>query len=111
MQFMPGGTLEQWQAFDELQRRTSSPTNAVRIMGGSHVADVADVAKQLRVPTLVVHARDDVRAPVVYGRELATLIPGSQFVLLESSNHLLLGDEPAWTRFLEAVESFLAEVS
>ena len=37
--------------------------------------------------------------------------PSSRFVTLESSNHLLLEDEPAWPRFLDAVESFLDEHS
>ncbi|HEX4982210.1 MAG TPA: alpha/beta fold hydrolase [Ilumatobacteraceae bacterium] len=111
MQFMPHGTLEQWNAFDELQRLTTSPTNAVRFMEAFSIVDVLDVAPTLSVPTLVLHARRDARVPVAEGRELATLIPGSRFVTLESSNHLLLGDEPAWPRFMDEVEAFLAELT
>jgi hypothetical protein len=29
-------------------------------------------------------------------------------VTLDSPNHILLADEPAWPRFLEEVETFLA---
>jgi hypothetical protein len=36
------------------------------------------------------------------------LIPDSRFVALDSSNHILLEDEPAWAVFLAEVEAFLA---
>ena len=34
------------------------------------------------------------------GRLLAALIPGARLVLLDSANHILLADEPAWQEFL-----------
>jgi pimeloyl-ACP methyl ester carboxylesterase/DNA-binding winged helix-turn-helix (wHTH) protein len=108
-QFMPEGSKELWNAFNVLQRRTTSPENAARIMEVSNAIDVVDLARQVRVPTLILHARDDRRPPFEQGRVLATLIPGSRFVALESCNHILLADEPAWPRFLEEVEAFLAE--
>ena len=40
---------------------------------------------------------------------MAAGIPGARFVALEGRNHLILEDEPAWPRFLQEVESFLAE--
>jgi pimeloyl-ACP methyl ester carboxylesterase/DNA-binding winged helix-turn-helix (wHTH) protein len=110
MQFMPDGTQEQWDSFDELQRMTTSPANAVRFMEAFAAIDVRDVAGTLSVPTLVLHARRDARSPLDEGRRLAALIPDSRFVTLESSNHLLLGDEPAWPRFVDVVGSFLDEV-
>jgi pimeloyl-ACP methyl ester carboxylesterase/DNA-binding winged helix-turn-helix (wHTH) protein len=110
-QFMPEGTIEQWEAFDELQRMTTSPGNAVRFMETFQTVDVVDVARAVSVPTLVLHARRDARIPVAEGRRLAALIPGSRFVPLESPNHLLLGDEPAWPRFMDEVEAFLAELA
>ena len=36
-------------------------------------------------------------------------IPNARFVALEGRNHLILEDEPAWPRFLQEVEKFLAE--
>ena len=50
----------------------------------------------MTTPTLVVHARGDRVVPVEEGRLLAARIPGARFVLLESANHILLADEPAW---------------
>jgi DNA-binding NarL/FixJ family response regulator len=41
------------------------------------------------------------------GRLLATMIPGARFVQLESRNHVLLEQEPAWSRFLAEVRTFL----
>ena len=40
---------------------------------------------------------------------MASLIPDSRFVALESNNHILLADEPAWPVFLREVEAFLGE--
>ena len=58
---------------------------------------------------LVIHARGDRRAPLDEGRSLATLIPDSRLVVLDSSNHILLHDEPAWARFLVELNRFLEE--
>jgi pimeloyl-ACP methyl ester carboxylesterase len=45
--------------------------------------------------------------PFEEGRRLAAGIPGARFVALESSNHLLLEDDPAFARFLREVRDFL----
>ena len=107
LQFMPEGTREQWAAFDELQRRTATPANAARIMAATADLDVASLAPRVQAPTLVIHSRDDRRAPLAEGRSLATLIPDSRLVVLDSVNHILLRDEPAWARFVVELNSFL----
>ncbi len=108
-QFMPEASRELWDEFNELQRRTVSAENAARILEVGASVDVREEAAMLDVPTLVLHARDDRRAPFEQGRLAASLIPDSRFVALESCNHILLADEPAWPVFLREVESFLAE--
>jgi predicted ATPase/DNA-binding SARP family transcriptional activator/pimeloyl-ACP methyl ester carboxylesterase/tRNA A-37 threonylcarbamoyl transferase component Bud32 len=105
--FLPGGTPEQFHAFNELQRISSSPENAARIIEGFSDINVSDLAAQLDIPTLVLHARGDLRIPFSEGRHTASLIPGARFVPLESDNHILLEHEPAWAQFLEAVHEFL----
>jgi DNA-binding SARP family transcriptional activator/pimeloyl-ACP methyl ester carboxylesterase len=107
--FMPEGTAEQWRAFNELLRRTTSPGNAARFLTAFARIDVTKEAPLVRAPTLVLHARGDLVPPIDQGRQLAALIPNSRFVTLDSPNHLLLEHEPAWTRFLVEVEQFLAE--
>jgi pimeloyl-ACP methyl ester carboxylesterase/DNA-binding winged helix-turn-helix (wHTH) protein len=106
-QFLPDGTREQWQEFNELQRLTTSPANAVRFLETFAEIDVTDMAPKVDCPTLVIHSRDDLRVPLASARELAALIPDAQLVSLPSRNHLLL-DEPAWPVFLAEIDRFLA---
>ena len=108
-QFMPEASKELWSAFNELQRLTTSPENAARTMAMTNDLDITEIAPQVRTPTLVLHARDDRRPPFEQGRLLASLIPSSRFVALDSSNHILLGDEPAWLVFLSEVMAFLSQ--
>jgi pimeloyl-ACP methyl ester carboxylesterase/DNA-binding SARP family transcriptional activator len=105
--FMPDGTPEQWRAFNELQRRTTTPTAAARFLRAFHRIDVSAVAPLVQAPTLILHARDDRHPPLDQGRQLAALIPNSRFVSLDSSNHILLEHEPAWARFRAEVARFL----
>ena len=107
-QFMPNGSPEQWQAFVELQARTTSPVNARRLMEVSAHIDVTEVAPLVEAPTLVLHATRDRRVPVAQGELFASLIPGARFCELDSDNHILLDGEPAWTQFVAEVEAFVA---
>ncbi|HSE09718.1 MAG TPA: alpha/beta fold hydrolase [Nocardioidaceae bacterium] len=107
-QFMPEASRELWDDFNELQRKTSSAENAAQVLDLTGPLDVTEDARRVRAPTLVLHARDDHRPPFSQGRLMASLIPDSRFVALESSNHILLADEPAWPEFLREVETFLA---
>ncbi len=109
-QFMPGGTLEQLQDFNELQRISCSAENAVRFLDEFNQIDVMDIATQVKCPTLVMHARGDLRVSFDEGRKLAAQIPGSQFVPLESDNHVLLA-EPMWDVFMSKITPFLEEES
>jgi class 3 adenylate cyclase/pimeloyl-ACP methyl ester carboxylesterase len=106
--YVPGATLEQMSWFDELQRISTSPETAARIRLSQNELDVADIARRVTVPTLILHARDDLIAPYTEGRLVASLIPSAQFVPLEGRNHILLADEPAWPVFLRELHAFLA---
>ncbi|HLG57825.1 MAG TPA: alpha/beta fold hydrolase [Vicinamibacterales bacterium] len=105
--FVPGATEQQLAWFNELCRKTSSPETASRLLRARAEVDVQDLLAQVRVPTLVLHARDDVVTPITEGHLLAAGIPGAQFVELDSGNHVLLENEPAWERFCEAVLDFM----
>jgi len=65
----------------------------------------------VRCPTLVTHARGDLRVPFDEGRRIAGLVPGARFLPLETRNHVLLQGEPAWEAFFGAVEAFLPQRS
>jgi DNA-binding CsgD family transcriptional regulator len=107
MLFLPHGTAEQMEWYDELQRRSTSAVSAVRLYEARNRIDVVDVGPRVSAPTLVLHARGDRVVPVEEGRLLAAQIPGARFVLLESDNHILLPDEPAWAVFLSEVRAFV----
>ena len=106
--FLPEGTAEQMQWFNDLQRKTTSPENAARLRESLDGIDVTDLLPQVKVPTLVLHRRNDEMVPFDEGRRLAAGIPGSRFVALEGRNHLMLQGDPAWFRFLAEVNRFLA---
>ena len=111
MQFIPDGTAEDWQAFNDLHRRTTSPENAARLMEAFGRTDVTELCARVRVPTLIIHARGDLRVPFDAARELASLIPDGRLVPLDSRNHILRADEPAWPRFLDEVNAFLGSTA
>ena len=105
--FVPGGTLEQMEWFNELQRVSISPENAARIRETTTNIEVSELLAKVEIPTLVLHCRDDGIVPFNEGRRMAAMIPGARFVPLEGRNHLMLEHEPAWLRFLEEVRCFL----
>ena len=107
--FVPEGTQEQMRWFSELTRVTTTPELAVRLRSTAATIDVTELASRVRVPTLVLHGVRDAAVPFDQGRRLAAMIPGARFVSLESQNHVLLEDEPAWPRFLDEVRRFLTE--
>lgn len=109
--FIPGASREQMDWFDELQRITVLPDNACRLHEAFGEIDVSDVLSQVTVPTLVLHARQDAAVPLQAGREFATGIPGARFVDLDSANHILLADEPAFERLVHEVKQFMAETA
>jgi pimeloyl-ACP methyl ester carboxylesterase len=105
--FLPDATQEQWRSFDELQRRSTSPQNAWRFVDEFANIDVTDLAPKLTVPTLIMCARREPDNAFEQSRLLATLIPQSRLVPLDSSNHLLPERDPAWKHFLAEIDRFL----
>ena len=105
--FMPNATPEQANWFNELQRVTTSPDNAVQLMMEAGKINIVDLLPKVKCPTLVLHGRDDAAIPVTEGRLLAARIPGAKFVELPTCNHLVIPPEPAWDIFLEAVSEFM----
>jgi pimeloyl-ACP methyl ester carboxylesterase/DNA-binding CsgD family transcriptional regulator len=105
--FIPGATDEQIGWFNDLCRKTTSPENAARLLEARAMIDITDLIGEVRVPTLVLHSRDDDVIPISEGHILAAGIPGAQFIELESKNHVLLENEPAWERFREEVLEFM----
>jgi DNA-binding CsgD family transcriptional regulator len=105
--FIPGASEEQKDWFDELQRVSASPEMAERLRDTWSDIDVTDLLAEVSVPTLIAHASEDAAVPFAEGRLLAAGIPNARFLPLESRNHILLADEPAWPVFLAALREFV----
>jgi pimeloyl-ACP methyl ester carboxylesterase/DNA-binding SARP family transcriptional activator len=107
--FIPDGSPEQVRWMNELMRVSTSPENAVRIQEALSRVDIRERLPLVRVPTLVLHSRNDGRISYQKGLELAHHIPNARLVTLESNNHLLLEHEAEFPRFMNAIRTFLDE--
>jgi pimeloyl-ACP methyl ester carboxylesterase/DNA-binding CsgD family transcriptional regulator len=91
-----------WARFERL---AVSPTAAVALARMNATVDVRGLLGAVRVPTLVLHRRDDARVRFAAGRYLAEHIPGARFLALPGRDH------PIWTgdidRVVDAIEEFL----
>ena len=97
---------------DALARRS-----AARIGVGQHArrradqqrlqADAEPSLPSLRLPTLILHSIGDRMNSFEYGRHLASSIEDARLVALDSENHIVLEDEPAWQVFVDEVRRFL----
>jgi pimeloyl-ACP methyl ester carboxylesterase len=108
--FIPDAPPEIAASFDELQRIATSPENALRLWEMNAQVEVTELAKQVRVPTLVFHCTGDRVAPLQEGRDIARLIQGAGFIELPGNNHALLAlaGTPAFDQFLEEATDFIA---
>jgi pimeloyl-ACP methyl ester carboxylesterase len=107
--FLPNGTPEQIRAYADLQRMATSAETAVKIRLLHDETDILDILPKVKSPTMVFHSRHDNVVPFEQGRLVAASIPNARFVPLESSNHVLLADEPAFALFMDCVTGFLAD--
>ena len=88
-----------------LERMAMSPGTARKLFGLMTQLDVRHVLPAIRVPTLILHRRDDKPVRVGHARYLAAHIEGSRYVELDGEDHLpWCGDEAA---LLGEVREFL----
>jgi len=89
-------------------RMGASPGAAVALTQMNAEIDVRSVLASIRVPSLVIHRREDQCLKVEEGRYVAERIPGAKFVELPGNDHLpFVGDQDA---ILDRVEEFLTGV-
>ncbi len=105
---IPGATEEQMLWLDELQRVAASAATASSALRQRATANCLDLLPGLRVPTLVLHSVRDQMNDFEHARMLAKGIPDARLVPLDSDNHIVLGDEPAWPVLVDEVRRFVA---
>jgi pimeloyl-ACP methyl ester carboxylesterase len=91
--------------FAEMQRMSATGDTAAPLRIASDDIDIVELLPQIRVSTLVIHARHDHVAPLEQGRLLAARIPGARFVTVESENHVPVPDA-AWEVLMREIEAF-----
>jgi pimeloyl-ACP methyl ester carboxylesterase/DNA-binding CsgD family transcriptional regulator len=105
--FIPDATEEQLAWFDDLQRMSTSPENAVASRIARQAVDLVDEIPAITAPTLVLQALGDRSTTFDNAVTVSSQIPGARLVPLDSRNHILLADEPAWPVFMAEVTAFL----
>jgi DNA-binding CsgD family transcriptional regulator len=105
--FIPDATEEQMCWFDDLQRMSTSPANAVNSRIARQQVDIQDDLHRITAPTIVLQAIGDRSMTFDNAVSVSSRIPGARLIPLESRNHILLADEPAWGVFMEEVSAFM----
>jgi len=105
---IPDGTNEQFKWFDELQRASMSASSAAEFARVAHEVDLRPLLREIRVPTLVIHANRDAAVPFAEAKIIAGGIPDAKLKVLDGNNHILFEHEPAWPIFLEEIDAFIA---
>lgn len=85
--FLGGADAAEQEAFGRLQRESATAEVAAEVLRLVYRLDVRALLPLVRVPTTVVHRRDDSAVPYRLGREVAASIPGATFVPLQGSSH------------------------
>jgi pimeloyl-ACP methyl ester carboxylesterase len=105
--FIPDATEEQMRWFDELQRMSTSPANAVASRIGRQEVAISDELHRITAPTLILQATGDQSTTFDNAIEVSSRVSGARLVALDSNNHILLAGEPAWATFVAEVTAFL----
>jgi pimeloyl-ACP methyl ester carboxylesterase len=105
--WLPTASPEQLKSFIRYQTGSLNVEFGPKLRTAVDNIDVLELLPRVAVPTVVFHSVRDALVPFDEGRRLAATIPNAKFVALESDNHALLPDEPAWVNYIEEMESFL----
>ena len=105
--YLPDATEEQIGWWSDMQRLATSADNAVLLRTTIDDINVGDLLPKISVPTLIMHSEGDLVAPISEARFMAARIPDARFIMLESTNHMVMSQEPAWRRAIDEMQAFL----
>ena len=80
---------------------STSPENAVASRIARQGVELVDEIPAIRAPTIVLQAMGDRSTTFDNAVLVSASIPGARLVPLQSRNHILLADEPAWQVFID----------
>ena len=105
--FRPDAGPAETAWLNELQRVSSSPENAARMIAEFPNIKILDMLPKISCPTLVLHSRDDGAVPVQEGKLIATRIRASRFVELPSRSHMVAPGDAGWEQFIQEFSAFM----
>jgi DNA-binding winged helix-turn-helix (wHTH) protein/pimeloyl-ACP methyl ester carboxylesterase len=105
--FRPDADSVEASWLNELQRLSSSPENAARMIAEFPNIRILDMLPKISCPTLVLHSRDDGAVPLQEGRLIAARIRGSRFVELASRSHMVGPGDAGWEQFVQEFSAFM----
>jgi len=105
--FHPDADAVETAWLNELQRISTTPENAVRMMSEFPSMKIFEMLPQIGCPTLVLHSRDDATVPVQEGRLIASRIRDARFVELPSRAHMVAPGDPAWKMYVDEFSNFM----
>jgi pimeloyl-ACP methyl ester carboxylesterase len=99
----------QW--FGRLERASASPGAIQALFRADYENDARHLLPSIRVPTLILHRKDDSTIPVACGHDMAEKISGAKYVELPGEDHLLQALPPdLLDRLLDEIEEFITGV-
>jgi pimeloyl-ACP methyl ester carboxylesterase/DNA-binding winged helix-turn-helix (wHTH) protein len=107
--FLPSASPEQLESWLDYMRAGLAIDAAELGRTAQDNIDVHDLLPLVRAPTIVFHSVRDKLVPFEQGRVIASSIPNAKFVALDSENHVLLPQEPAFAKYMDELDAFLAE--
>jgi DNA-binding CsgD family transcriptional regulator/pimeloyl-ACP methyl ester carboxylesterase len=107
---LPEATPAEQSAFARFTGGIVSGRGFVAFMRAQAEADVTEQARQVRCPVLVAQPTRSLRVPFDEGRRLASLIPATRLLPIDSANMSLMASEPVFAAaVVAAVRDFLDE--
>jgi pimeloyl-ACP methyl ester carboxylesterase len=92
-------------SFAKFERLSASPSDVINLLRMNSEIDVQAILPSIRVPTLVIHRRDDVRVRSQAGREIAAAIPGARYVEMPGNDHVPAGADQ--DRIIDEIRRFM----
>ena len=105
--FRPDADSVEVAWLNELQRVSSTPENAARMIAEFPNIKILDMLPRISCPTLVLHSRDDGAVPVQEGKLIAARIRGARFVELPSRSHMVAPGDAGWEQLVQEFSAFM----
>ena len=109
--YRPTASREELGSLARMQLASASPEMATRVRSAIDAIDVLELLSEVRVPTLIIHARHEALNPISQARLLAARIPNAEFIEIDSPNHIVLPSDQNFREIIGAQLEFVGRGS